>query len=53
MTSEDLLCVSFKLETDPGKIGERISFALSKYGVDMVVGNMLGNKNWVKIQYNQ
>ena len=24
-----------------------------KYGVDMVVGNLLGNKQWVRIEYNQ
>ena len=53
MTSEDLLTVSFKLETDPDKLGQRIDFALDKYKVDMVVGNILGNKNWIKIQYNQ
>ena len=53
MTSEDLLTVSFKLETDPDKLGQRIDFALDKYKVDMVIGNILGNKNWVKIHYNQ
>jgi hypothetical protein len=26
---------------------------MAKYGVDMVVGNLLGNKQWVRIGYNQ
>jgi hypothetical protein len=49
LTGEKLLCVSFKLETDPLKIKERVYFAINKYNVDMVVGNILGNKNWVRI----
>jgi phosphopantothenoylcysteine synthetase/decarboxylase len=53
MTDPEMLCVSFKLETDVEKIKERILFALDKYQVDLVVGNMLGNKKWVHIHYNQ
>lgn len=26
---------------------------MGKYGVDVVVGNLLGNKGWVKIRYNE
>lgn len=29
-----------------------MNFALSKYNVDMVVGNLLNNKNWIKVVYN-
>jgi hypothetical protein len=46
------LTVSFKLETDKTKIDERILFAIEKYQIDMVVGNVLDNKKWVKIVYN-
>jgi hypothetical protein len=46
------LTVSFKLETDKSKIDERVCFAIEKFKVDMVVGNLLNNKNWVKIVYN-
>lgn len=30
-----------------------MEFAVGKYGVDMVVGNLLGNKGWVKVRYNE
>ena len=26
---------------------------MEKYGVDMVVGNLLGNKSWIKIRINR
>jgi phosphopantothenoylcysteine synthetase/decarboxylase len=43
------LTVSFKLETDINKIEEHIKYAIKQYNVDMVVGNILNNKNWVQI----
>lgn len=52
MRSDDHLCVSFKLETDKSKLNERMDNAISKYGVDMVIGNYLGNKIWAYIKYN-
>jgi len=27
-------------------------FAIDKYSVDLVIGNLLGNKNWISIEYN-
>ena len=44
--------MSFKLETDEERVGERMKFAMSTYGVDVVVGNKLGNKKWIRIKYS-
>ena len=30
-----------------------MQFALDKYKVDMVVGNLLGDKSWVHVEYNK
>ena len=46
------LTASFKLETDPSKLDERMDMAIDKYDVDMVIGNVWGNKNWIKARYN-
>ena len=29
-----------------------MNFAINKYNVDMVIGNMLNNKNWIKVAFN-
>lgn len=29
-----------------------MNFAIKKYNVDMVIGNILNNKNWIKIAFN-
>jgi hypothetical protein len=29
-----------------------MEFAISKYGVDLVIGNKLNNKEWISIYYN-
>ena len=52
MRSDDHLCVSFKLETDQSKLTERMEAAIKKYGVDMVIGNYLGNKIWALVKFN-
>ena len=52
MVSSKHLCVSFKLETDQSKLKDRVEFALGKYGVDMVVGNCLQERNWVSFTFN-
>ncbi len=26
---------------------------MERYGVDIIVGNLLGNKNWVSINFNK
>ena len=53
MVSPNHLCVSFKLETDEKQVKERMEFAINKYGVDMVIGNKLNNKQWISIFYNR
>ena len=52
MVSPDLLCASFKLETDPNRINERMERSINVYDVDMVIGNIWGNKNWIKVRFN-
>ncbi len=53
MTGKDILCASFKLETDQNRIDERMESSLKKYGIDMVIGNIWGDKNWIKVKFNQ
>lgn len=52
MISPDHLCVSFKLETDSEKVKERMNFAVEKYNVDLVIGNILNDKRLIFVHYN-
>ena len=52
MVSENLLTASFKLETDGSRIDQRMKMAIEKYKIDMVIGNVWGNKNWIKVKFN-
>lgn len=52
MVDKRHVTISFKLETEKEKLNGRILWAIEKYGIDMVVGNLLGQKKWVKIVYN-
>jgi hypothetical protein len=53
MKGNEHLAVSFKLETDVDILKDRVDFAIEKYGVDVVVGNCLKQKEWVSLTYNQ
>jgi hypothetical protein len=44
MVSDIHLSVSFKLETDKTILEKKIDESIFKYGIDMVVGNILNNK---------
>ena len=52
MASDIHLSISFKLETDKTILEKKIDESISKYGIDMVVGNILNNKSWVYIKPN-
>lgn len=52
MSSKDHFCVSFKLETDKKIIKEKMDTSFEKYNVDMIIGNMLNNKEWIWIRHN-
>lgn len=40
----DALCITFKLETDKNILLEKSKLAIEKYGVDMVIGNVLSSR---------
>lgn len=50
LVREDVLTVSFKLETDQAKLEQRMADAISKYGVHVVMGNILNLRNRVSIR---
>ena len=50
LVREDVLTVSFKLETDEQKLEQRMADALSKYGVHVVVGNILNQRQKVQVR---
>lgn len=52
MVSDVHLSISFKLETDKTILEKKIDESISKYGIDMVVGNILNNKSWIYIKPN-
>lgn len=53
MVSKQHLTSSFKLETEGSQLDGRMSSSLKKYQIDMVIGNVWGNKNWIKVKFNQ
>lgn len=38
------LCISFKLETDDNILTKKVQEAMAKYGVDLVVANILATR---------
>ena len=52
MSSKDHFGVSFELETDKKIIKEKMDTSFEKYNVDMIIGNMLNNKEWIWIRHN-
>lgn len=45
LVRKDVLTVSFKLETDDGKLKTRMAEAIQKYDVHLVAGNILNKRN--------
>lgn len=44
--SPESMIVSYKLETDPGILIEKATYALNRYQHDLVIGNLLTTRKW-------